>query len=55
MDPNRESFEAAEGDPFALKVYKEFHSAINHAKNVVTQGVLFDFHGQVLNIKVNIA
>ena len=46
MDPNRERLEAAQGDPFALQVYKEFHSAINHAKQVVKRGVLFDFHGQ---------
>ena len=29
----------------ALKAYKEFHSAINHAKSIVERGLLIDFHG----------
>ena len=45
LDPNREDLQAAQGDPSALKAYKEFHSAINHAKSVVKRGLLIDFHG----------
>ena len=50
LDPNREILEAAQGDLLATKVYKELHSAINHAKYIVKKGVLFDFHGQVIDI-----
>ena len=28
-----------------MKAYKEFHSAINHAKSIVKRGLLIDFHG----------
>ena len=45
MDPNREDLEGAQGDPLAIEAYREFHSAINHAKSVVKQGLLVDFHG----------
>ena len=45
LDPNREDLQAAQGDPIALKAYKEFHSAINHAKSIVKRGLLIDFHG----------
>ena len=45
LDPNREDFEAAQGDPLALQAYKEFHTSINHAKSVVRRGILIDFHG----------
>ena len=45
LDPNREDLQAAQGDPSALRAYKEFHSAINHAKSLVKRGLLIDFHG----------
>ena len=45
MDPNREDLEGAQGDPLAIQAYREFHSAINHAKGVVKRGLLVDFHG----------
>ena len=45
MDPNREDLQAAQSDPIALQAYKEFHSAINHAKSVVKKGILIDIHG----------
>ena len=45
MDPNREDLEGAQGDPLAIQAYREFHSAINHAKSVVKRGILVDFHG----------
>ena len=45
MDPNREDLEGAQGDPLAIQAYREFHSAINHAKSVVKRGLLVDFHG----------
>ena len=45
LDPNREDLEGAQGDPLAIQAYREFHSAINHAKSVVKRGLLVDFHG----------
>ena len=45
LDPNREDLEGAQGDPLAMQAYREFHSAINHAKSVVKRGLLVDFHG----------
>ena len=45
LDPNREDLQASQGDPLSLQAYKEFHSAINHAKSVVKRGILIDFHG----------
>ena len=45
MDPNREDLEGAQGDPLAIQAYREFHSAINHAKSAVKRGLLVDFHG----------
>ena len=30
------------GHPLAIKVYKEYHSAIGHAKQIVKKGIIFD-------------
>ena len=48
MDPNREILEAAQGNSLAIRVYREFHASINHAKKRVKQGLILDFHGQVV-------
>ena len=50
MDPNLDIVGGAQGNDLAEQVYKEFHAAINLAKQKVDTGLLLDFHIQVTNI-----
>ena len=47
MDPNMDILGGAQENPLAIQVYKEFHAAINLAKQKVKTGLLLDFHIQV--------
>ena len=47
MDPNLDILGGAQENPLAIQVYKEFHAAINLAKQKVKTGLLLDFHIQV--------
>jgi hypothetical protein len=39
----------AQGNELGIRVYKEFHAAINLAKQMVKTGLLLDLHLQVGN------
>ena len=63
MDPNRDLQSATQrlmngkivkGHPLAIKVYKEYHSAIVHAKQIVKKGIIFDIHGQGIENKTQL-
>ena len=45
IDANRDCYEATLNDPAAVKVFNEFHSLINTAKEDVNTGLLVDLHG----------
>ena len=45
----------AQGNDLAIQVYKEFHAAINLAKEKVQTGLLLDFHLQVTKILYSIS
>ena len=45
IDANRDCYEATLNDPPAVKVFNEFHSLINTAKEDVNTGLLVDLHG----------
>jgi hypothetical protein len=48
LDPNREIFEAAEGNPFAEQAWKEYHAFIERARAEIRirgEGMYFDMHG----------
>jgi hypothetical protein len=47
MDPNLDIVGGAQGNELGIRVYKEFHAAINLAKQMVKTGLLLDFHLQV--------
>ena len=60
MDPNRDvqlatqrlmNEKIVKGHPLAIKVYKEYHSAIVHAKTIVKKGIIFDIHGKELKTR----
>ena len=63
MDPNRDVQSATQRlmngkivkeHPLAIKVYKEYHSAIVHAKTIVKKGIIFDIHGQGIENKTQL-
>ncbi len=55
LDPNREEEEAAQGNPFALQAWREFHRFVRVARDTVRarygSGLLLDLHGHAHEIQ----